>query len=237
MRLVKGVWTDETMRICSKCEEPKDISKYYRRYDRPNGDQFHKKCNVCMGSYKKKHQQDLEGRKEYERDYRITNRDEICRKSKDGTWDIQPRTTEKYRKRARELYQIKSKKVQERRKFKRMENPSLAISYKLSGRIKSAVKKNCTKKAFKTAEVIGCSVPYLMQHLQQTAIDNGYLDFDINYFSGKEYHIDHILPCDSFDLTDPEQQKKCFNWRNLQILSATENLKKGSKIPEEVVNA
>jgi hypothetical protein len=43
-------------------------------------------------------------------------------------------------------------------------------------------------------------------------------------------HIDHIIPCASFDLTDPEQQKKCFHYTNLQPLWAHENLSKGAKI-------
>jgi hypothetical protein len=43
------------------------------------------------------------------------------------------------------------------------------------------------------------------------------------------WHIDHIRPCCSFDLTDPEQQKKCFHYSNLQPLWAEENWSKGGK--------
>jgi hypothetical protein len=45
-----------------------------------------------------------------------------------------------------------------------------------------------------------------------------------------EWHIDHILPCSSFDLADIEQQKICFNYKNLQPLWAEDNLRKGAKI-------
>jgi hypothetical protein len=44
------------------------------------------------------------------------------------------------------------------------------------------------------------------------------------------WHIDHIRPISSFDLTKPEQQIKCFHYTNLQPLWAKENLSKGSKI-------
>ena len=40
------------------------------------------------------------------------------------------------------------------------------------------------------------------------------------------WHIDHIIPCASFDLTDPDQQKKCFHYTNLQPLEKIENIKK-----------
>jgi len=43
-------------------------------------------------------------------------------------------------------------------------------------------------------------------------------------------HIDHIIPCKSFDLSDPKQQVKCFHYTNLQPLWSYENLFKAAKI-------
>ena len=38
---------------------------------------------------------------------------------------------------------------------------------------------------------------------------------------GKIWEIDHIKPCDSFDLTKLEEQQKCFHYTNLQPLFKT----------------
>lgn len=43
------------------------------------------------------------------------------------------------------------------------------------------------------------------------------------------WHIDHIKPISSFDLTKPEEQIKCFHYTNMQPLWAKENLTKGAK--------
>ena len=47
---------------------------------------------------------------------------------------------------------------------------------------------------------------------------------------GKAWHIDHIIPCAKFDLTDPRQQLICFNYLNLRPCFAQENIQKGKKI-------
>jgi hypothetical protein len=48
-------------------------------------------------------------------------------------------------------------------------------------------------------------------------------------FNEKAYHIDHIQPVSSFDLTDTEQIKQAFSPDNLQWLTAEENISKGDK--------
>jgi len=46
---------------------------------------------------------------------------------------------------------------------------------------------------------------------------------------GVVWELDHIRPCASFDLSDPEQQKICFRWDNFQPLLVEENRRKGAK--------
>ena len=49
---------------------------------------------------------------------------------------------------------------------------------------------------------------------------------------GRVWHIDHIIPCAKFDLTNERQQRLCFHYLNLRPLRAKENLQKQDKLTE-----
>jgi len=89
-------------------------------------------------------------------------------------------------------------------------------------RINRVIKNNI--KCKKTKDLLGTDIKGLWKHLKSkfkpgmTKKNHGL------------WHIDHIIPCASFDLTDPKQQAKCFHYTNLQPLWAHENLSKGAKI-------
>jgi hypothetical protein len=43
------------------------------------------------------------------------------------------------------------------------------------------------------------------------------------------WHIDHIIPCASFNLKNSEEQKRCFHYTNLEPLWGYDNWHKGSR--------
>jgi hypothetical protein len=73
----------------------------------------------------------------------------------------------------------------------------------------------------------GCSTRQLADHLEST-FKRG-MTWD-NY--GTRWHVDHILPCASFDHTDPKQVAQCWHWTNLRALDAQKNMDKSDKITE-----
>ena len=46
---------------------------------------------------------------------------------------------------------------------------------------------------------------------------------------GKVWHIDHIIPCSSWNLSDEFENNCCWNYRNLQPLYASDNQSKKDK--------
>lgn len=47
-----------------------------------------------------------------------------------------------------------------------------------------------------------------------------------------KWHIDHIIPCAAFDLSDEFEQRACFHYSNLQPLWAYDNIGKSDKYDE-----
>ena len=78
-------------------------------------------------------------------------------------------------------------------------------------------------KSDSTLKLIGCTPKELKSHIQSLFQDG--MSWD-NYGL---WHIDHIMPCASFDLVKEEQQRKCFHHSNLQPLWAEDNLSKGDR--------
>lgn len=112
-------------------------------------------------------------------------------------------------------------------KLKRKENPQHRLRKNLRSRLYSVLKAQKTGKASNTFKLIGCSVEELVHYLEKTSSE-GYAVIDIAL---KGIHVDHIIPCSYFDLTNPIEQAMCFNYRNLQLLKWDENIKKGNKLP------
>ena len=77
-------------------------------------------------------------------------------------------------------------------------------------------------KLLTTMKLVGCTIEQLKNHLEKQFKPN----MSWNNWSRYGWHIDHIRPCASFDLSKSKEQRKCFNYTNLQPLWAKDNLSK-----------
>ena len=80
------------------------------------------------------------------------------------------------------------------------------------------------RKEVKTLELLGCSLNKLKLHIERGFDETMTWDNHGNY-----WHVDHIIPLAAFDLTDESELRMACNYRNLQPLEATANMKKGAR--------
>jgi hypothetical protein len=122
-------------------------------------------------------------------------------------------------------YKLKNKKKRNEQIKRRLEiDIGFKISRNLRSRLNLAIKTN--QKSGSAVHDLGCSIPELKIYLESKFQEG--MSWDNWSFTG--WHIDHIVPLDSFDLTNREEFLKACHYTNLQPMWAEENLKKNNRI-------
>ena len=78
-------------------------------------------------------------------------------------------------------------------------------------------------KSASTMKLIGCTIDELRNHIESKF--EPWMTWENQGRGG--WDIEHIKACAKFNLVDPEQQRICFNWSNLQPMEHIANIKKG----------
>lgn len=100
-------------------------------------------------------------------------------------------------------------------------DPAFKVKFTLRKQLRKFVSGECK---VDRKDMFGCTIKHLVQHLENQ------FERGMKWSNHGEWHIDHILPCASFNLMDVEEQKKCFHWTNLRPMWACENMSKSDKI-------
>jgi len=198
------------MKKCGVCGIEKDIKDFSKQKN-----QLSHRCKLCTSDYNKKYYQKNQSKlKERTQQFRNQNPEYMKKWRQDNKQKVQQQK--------RDWLNKNRTLINEKERNKRKINPAYKIKKNLRRRVNQVITRN--DKSNTTMNLIGCSIYELLQHLENQFTDG--MSWD-NY--GK-WHIDHIKPCASFDLTNPEEQKKCFHYSNLQPLWAADNIRKSDKV-------
>lgn len=166
--------------------------------------------------------------------YREANKDKIKEKSK-SYYEVNKNKRNEYRavnkdkikKQRQEYYQKNKEKIYEKKLewiCKNKDNIKYKLSCRLRDRLRDAIKNNY--KSGSAVKDLGCTIDELKLHLE-SKFQSG-MTWDNYGLYG--WHIDHIKPLASFDLTDRNQLLEACHYTNLQPLWAQDNLSKKDKI-------
>ena len=202
------------MKTCTKCNQIKPLTEYYKR-----GKGYNSRCkHCCRAKLKKYYENNPEKFRTYVKKYRENNL-EKCRARSKKYYENNREKRSAYKKKYRENNREKRRAYTNRRYETDIKFRTKTL---LRSRIKDALKKK--KKSSRSMELIGCSILHFMKHIEKQFVPG------MTWENQGEWHIDHMIPCASFDLEDPEQQRRCFHYTNQQPLWAAENISKGDKI-------
>lgn len=141
---------------------------------------------------------------------------------------------ERYRKEKKEeislyhkAYKQKNKeKLNAYRRNKLKSDVSLRVKYNLRKSLKDLMKTTKNGGSSSKSKLIGCTTQQLSKHLESLFTKG----MTWGNYGANGWHVDHILPCASFDHNDPKQVAQCWHYTNLRPLWAKDNITKSDKI-------
>lgn len=157
-------------------------------------------CSECKECSKQRN-------KHNHRNYYLSNKEKILKKNS------------KYLITFRESYKEKrNSQLKERRKT----DVAFKLAHNLRRRMRGAVKRN--QKAGSAVADLGCSIVQFKQYIESKFRDG------MSWNNYGHWHLDHIQPLASFDLTNRNDFLKAAHYSNYQPLWAQDNLRKSASI-------
>lgn len=209
----------EGFKRCCLCKEIKPATTEYFGKASKNKDGLKHRCKECRS--KREYQLNAEAIKSKRKKYYQNNKEKIL----EITSQYKQENAEWYKKYYQSYYKENADKIKLNVKNYRRKRAQEDINFRLliryRTRLYKALKGIC--KSLRTTELIGCSIEELKRHLEKQFKDG------MSWGNYGEWHVDHIIPCAMFDLTNEEELRKCFHYTNLQPLWAEENIRKSSK--------
>ena len=148
----------------------------------------------------------LEKNKERIKQYRIDNYEKISKAAK------KKRSTREYKDRQNRYFKNRLKK-----------DINFKIGHTLRKQLNKKLSSQKVYKKNKALELLGININDFKAYIVKKFKPG------MTWKNHGKWHIDHIKPVSKFDLTNQEEQKKCFHYTNLQPLWAKENIVKSDK--------
>jgi Prasinovirus endonuclease VII len=189
------------MKICNACQESLEEDSFYRKRN-----SLESICKNCKRQ-KSNHPALVIKRKQRQKKYRQENK--IKESLRVLTWQKENRL------------HVNDRQRKWRREYRR-KNPMFSIRCNLSSYLSMLLRGKGGKES-KTLDLLGCSLLEFKSWLTSR------FQHGMSWEKYGKWHVDHVKPCSKFDLSNPQQQKECFHYTNLQPLWAKENLSKGGR--------
>jgi hypothetical protein len=208
------------------------------------------KRRAALKRYSEKHAAEI---RERARQWREANPDAVAkydsspdrvqsRRIRDKVRDAKRRDGRKpyiksYKQREAEAVRVKNRewrgenaeRINAERRARWQRDPTFRLSIVLRSRLYDALKGK--RRSGSAVRNLGCTLEQAVAHIERQ------FQSGMTWDNWGKWHIDHIRPMCSFDLTVPEQLAVACHYTNLRPLWAADNLRKGGKPHQEPTEA
>ena len=212
-------------KVCCKCKELRPSDLFGKLTSSLDGLRYD--CKVCRKLYR---EQNVVAIREKLNEYYYANKEELLAKNKEYRLTHKNVIYEQRREyRNREEVKAHNKQKQKEylpiRKQHIKERRQTDLNFQIKEVLRSKIHKFLKAQTTSYTNLIGCELEFFKKWIEFRFSSN------MNWENfGKVWQIDHIIPINSFDLTNPNDRQICFHWTNLQPLDSYENRQKSDKI-------
>ena len=198
---------ETSLKRCTRCSIFKPFSSFSKSGRSKDGYNYY--CKECCNE---QHRAWEIRNPDYAKEYNIKNRDKM---------------SVVHKKWLKDNHEACAKKEKEQKRLRRLTDPAFRIKCILRSRISKMVSRAVKKmgsgsKAGSAVRDCGCSIDFLKAYIE----DLWTVGMSWETYGKDGWHVDHIVPLSSFDLTDREQFLKACHYTNLQPLWWFDNLAK-----------
>lgn len=119
----------------------------------------------------------------------------------------------------REYNIVNRDKIQNRQTIQHKDRRKTDIEYKMSIILRNRLRKFYTGKNPNFKDIIGLSYKEFIYWIEHNFTS------EMNWENhGTYWHIDHVIPCSWFKLSELNERMVCFNWMNMRPLEGIKNL-------------
>jgi hypothetical protein len=220
------------MKICKKCDIPKEFSEFPKKVS--NKDGLNTLCKKCFNLHRKEYLKNYNLKNKdtldnYKKNYYLTNKDELNSKSKmyylSNSDELKRKSLEN--KKINKEDPVKYKIIKDKRNTYEINRRKTDILYGLSYKIRNVINqslknKNYTKRS-NSQEILGCSYEHFRLYIEgkfepwMTWENRGLYNGEFNY----GWDIDHIIPLST--AKTEEEILKLNHYSNFQPLCSKIN--------------
>jgi hypothetical protein len=213
------------LKKCKICEVEKSLTEFYVTRRVYKGKEYSNPQSYCKSCSKAKYNREgkakYKGSQEFRKKQRASNKKWVSEnKERMGELMVNWKDSNK-------------EHLKEYRKNYHQTRMQEDIDYRLVNILRARFNRAFSKGYKKGSAVkdLGCSIPKLKAHLE-SKFQSG-MTWD-NY---GEWHIDHIIPLSLFDLSSLDDIRVACHYLNLRPLWAKDNMSKGIRVDEELIEA
>jgi len=208
------------MKQCTKCKINKILEDFPKSKRFKSG--YNSICKICCNLINKKYRNDNhESFLNYRKQHYHDNIDKM-RAAKKKYYASHKIEKSLYDINYRSKNAVKIKEYKKKWEFLQKDEPLFKIKRNLRRRVHHALFDNI--KSDKTFQLIGCTPEFFKKYIE-SLFQKG-----MSWENYGEWHIDHISPCFTFNLSIPSEQKKCFHYTNQRPLWKLDNLSRPRSI-------